>query len=382
MSQHSNMFTHMFLVSSLAFSLACDDNLDFDYAGNLSDYCEKEGKGADCSGNPLELSFVTEDFSTNVNSVLIKWNVNSKALNYELKVSNEQYCSSPLQTFRQFDAERRIDFIEDGIFYFCVSALLPSGKYLEATNNGIAVTVDTTKPKIKVASGNVIEAAEAVNPEFTVEDMTAVTYSWTAESEFVYIGNPESEEPSITFSRNGLYDVTLKALDAVGNSSSRVFQINWIGGPENSVALYDYDIKFHRTHYQSRSIKYVLIDPRYTVSNSKLSIHDVDFDLKNVGFDANDQVIFFPIETETVSLKNTLPFGNSQINLVLLDGLDNRSVSPIVMKDFDLFAVSPTRFSNGAVQFRGLSGGISSFSGSVKAEGTVLTSGFTPMINQ
>lgn len=363
----------------LVWLTSCKADLEYDYAGNLSDYCEKAGKGSDCSGNPLELSFITEDFSTNVNSVVVKWNVNSKALNYELKVANEQYCSSPIQTFRQFDSERRIDFIEDGIYYFCVAALLPSGQYLEATNNGLAVTVDTTKPKIKVASGSVIEAAEAVNPEFTVEDMTKVTLSWSAESEFVYIGNPDSEEPSITFTRNGLYDVTLKALDAVGNSSSRVFQINWIGGPENSVALYDYDIRFHRTHYQSRSIKYVLIDPRYTVSQSKLSIHDVDFDLKNVGFDAEDRIIFFPYQS--TPLKKVLPYGNSQIDLVLLDGLDNKSIAPVIMKDFDLFAVSPTSFSNGEIEFRGLSGGISSFSGSVKSGGSVLTSGFTPMIN-
>ena len=359
--------------------LACDDNLNVNYAGNLSDYCREAGKGEDCSGNPLELSFVTEDFSTNVNSVVVKWNINAQALNYELKVANEQYCGSPLQTFRQFDNERRIDFIEDGIYYFCVAALLPSGKYLDAINNGIAITVDTTKPKIKVASSDIIEAVEAVNPEFSVEDLTSVTYSWSAESEFAYIGNPESEAPSITFIRNGLYDIKLQVLDAVGNSSTRIFQINWSGGPQNSIALYDYDIQFHRTHYQTRSIKYLLVDPRYVVSNYKMSIHGSDFDLKNMGFDELDRIIFFPYQT--TPLNKILPYGNSQIDITLLDGLDNKSVKPVVYRDFNLFSVSSSSFSDGRIEKGGLSGGIMPVSGSVNSQGSVLTSGFTSMIN-
>lgn len=346
-----------------------------------SEHTEKVGRRASTGGVPtlhpqvdktsaedqLNFSFLTNEYITNSQNVLIAWEKLESATSYLLEVSYRPGCPEPEFYFSQFENEKRIGAIKDGAYYFCVFGITGNGLEIPAQNNGLKIVVDSLAPIITSPESGSIEANAAFNPSFEIEDTTTLSYSWQATSGEFFAENPDSAEPWISFGKNGTYKVKLKVMDQAGNSSQREFTVIWTGSDDScsdppcdddygESDILDYNLRFERSYYQTTSIKRVLMDGDHFTSGMKIS---QDSNTRwSVIEEKYENGVTTLLVTENPYLIGNLSYGRNELMLSILNGTTNQSITAFTLKDFTFFTLKPNTLS-----VSGLNGGFTHLNG-------------------
>ena len=334
------------------------------------------------------LTFITEAFISNDPQVEIAWEKSPRAVSYRLEIADNPSCDQPLLTFNQFGNSKQMGFIKDGFYYFCVYGIRGDKTEFAGSNNGLKITVDSTAPRLKV-DNETIEADEVFSPEFEVADLTELAYNWSSDSLLVRFEDSSAKAPGISFLKPGTYQILLKVSDEALNLKQQYFTIVWTGepvfDPDNlppGVALdaEDYDIKFEKTRYQTRSLKKVLVDASYIdfgVSDYKILAQGAEYTVARfLDHDGGDTALLL----EEPRLRG-LPYGLNNIGLSLIDGIENQSVVELMIFDFNIFSTTTTTFARGYAESGGLMGGFGQSGSTQHSSGTSLSSGFQTIVN-
>jgi len=124
--------------------------------------------------------------------------------------------------------ETTLQLTEEGAWYACLEAESPYGKKIAATNNGLLITLDETAPAISLIED--LAAASAVKIAAEVTDTGTVSLEWSQVSGpgTVTFSDADSATTELSADVDGAYVVRLTAVDAVGNTTSKVMNFRWL----------------------------------------------------------------------------------------------------------------------------------------------------------
>jgi len=180
---------------------------------------------AETVSTTLGLAIITASFITNENDFLLKWENDPKSIGYRLSLTSDAACKDELLSFMQFDNQKTMGVVNDGTFFVCVYSLRPDNSETPFDNNGIAITIDRTRPQID-DRGKVPENIDGTKElDIPVNDLTEMTYLWTQENGpgKLTFTPPDQPKLRIDYDLPGLYKAVFSVTDLAGNTSSRSY---------------------------------------------------------------------------------------------------------------------------------------------------------------
>lgn len=157
--------------------------------------------------------------------VPINWSDIQLASGYQVVLARNADCSSEVISI-SVNSPNDIDLagVADGVYHFCLFARVKS-QLLPASNNGLTITVDRTPPVLKLPDSKPVHA-KPFNPAVKVDDLTAVTATWTPVMGEIKVSS-EAGTPSIRGGVNGEYAISGLFVDKAGNSSRVLYEFVW-----------------------------------------------------------------------------------------------------------------------------------------------------------
>ena len=211
---------------------SCDSNLKVETTGALTDcntFAEGSNEKAECiakKGLPeetvssLNLSIVTKSFITNKNEFYLKWEEDPIAQGYHLSLTSDPGCQEELLGFAQFETDKTMGVVNDGLFHICVYSMLADGSEKPFDNNGIPFTIDRRRPKVNEDKKTLPEILTGpTDIAIPAQDLTDLTYEW---SQTLGPGNLQfsptnSSNTTLTYDIPGTYSANVVITDAAGN---------------------------------------------------------------------------------------------------------------------------------------------------------------------
>lgn len=224
--------TLSYLFATVAMILAaCDSDLSVETKGSLGVDCRENPSAESCQDELTSLNFqiLTNSFVTNNPSVEIKWQAPENALSYTVGISKTQDCSDIIFNYDQFENHKKLDILNDGHYFVCVTAILEDGSKEVAKNNGLRITVDRVKPVLKRSDVSFLESEKETRIDVESTDLTDITYQWTqvsGDGEVIF-SDPNDVKSLFTATKEGTYELKLTAVDEAGNSEEMSFPFVW-----------------------------------------------------------------------------------------------------------------------------------------------------------
>ena len=201
-------FKSLLLAASLV--LSCDADLQVASTGQVN-------RG---QANGFNFTIEVSSLITNNNEVSIRWSDVEGALAFDVMVANDASCTKEVFRFRQQETSRTIEGLRDGLFYICVTAEGKDGSLTTPQNNGLALTIDRTRPVLKNPAVISVARNAGTSIDVSIDDMTELTYVWQQKSGEgqLSFSDPNARAPIITADRDGSYQIELTVTDAAGNA--------------------------------------------------------------------------------------------------------------------------------------------------------------------
>lgn len=213
----------LFLILNLLLQAGCDSNLNVKTSANET--------YQDGFGGSLALTILVADQVSNDPEFTASWNpgseINSSA-GFKFYVAGDAACENRSFSYEGIlEHEKKLDFLNDGIYFLCLYGVAKNGEEIAADNNGLKVTLDRTPPSISMLESVSKRAAFQMQPSITDFLETSVVWekvSGPGEVQFSQADNPQS---SISMTVDGTYELRLNVSDAAGNHSSKNVTVYW-----------------------------------------------------------------------------------------------------------------------------------------------------------
>lgn len=148
----------------------------------------------------------------------------------------------------------------------------------------------------------------------------------------------------------GEYKLVVLALDAKGKTVQTInFNLKIVPGSISDVSL---NLHFEREHYQTRSIKRLLVETGYLNETVSLVLNEQAID---TAINTNYNVSFGSImDAQDAMMRGKLPYNGSKVKVQLQSLSDSTFEVSVKVKDFTAFSLFPVAFSDGAYAKSGL----------------------------